>query len=302
MSIATVSTYSIIQTTLNDVTQVESQLQNAQAQLSSGFSSSDFAGMSANVSQYLSLDSILTKTNQYLNDNKIIEARLNTTSTVIGQVISTATGFQSLLSQRISGASNNASFPTQINGLWQTFTGQLNTTLDNQYLFSGTATGSQAVSDTQFPSLIVPGRPDASYYGGSNRDITARPQDSSLITYNVRADAPAFQKIFAGLALAKQGDHDGNIDMLKKAEDLVQGGLKDLVAIQATVNANSAQYNTIDTNLTNQKLYFQGVQNSVGNTDIVSVSTQLSINQGILQAAFQAFAKISSLKLSDYLK
>ncbi len=302
MPVATVSTYSVQQTTLNDVSKVENQLQNAQAQLSSGFASQDFAGMASNVSQYLSLDNVLGKVNQYLSDNKVVETRVNTTSTIIGQLITTGNSFQSLLSQRISGVSNSAAFGTQVNGLWQTITGQLNTTLSGQFLFSGSATNKQAVDTNSFPSLLVPGTPDSGYYGGSNQDITARPQDNTEIIYNVRADNPAFQKLFAALSLAKQGDATNNSAMLSQAENLVQASLKDMGGLQATVNANAAQFSTIDNSLTNQQLYYKGVQEQVGNTDIVSVSTQLSINQGILQAAFQAFAKISSLRLSDYLK
>ena len=50
------------------------------------------------------------------------------------------------------------------------------------------------------------------------------------------------------------------------------------------------------------KLYFLGVKEEIGNADLVSVSTQVAINQGILQASFQAFAKINSLKLADFLR
>ncbi len=78
--------------------------------------------------------------------------------------------------------------------------------------------------------------------------------------------------------------------------------LQGIIAAQATVNANKVQLTNIDTNLASSKLYWQGIQQGIGNTDVVSVSTQVAINQGILQAAFQAFAKISSLRLSDFLK
>ena len=302
MAISNVSTYTVLQTTLNDVSKVETDLTNEQEQLSSGNKSQDFTGMSAQVQQYLSLDNVLTKTNQYLTDNQIVETRINGTSTALTQIINAATSLQNLVAQRLTGVSNNAAFGTQINGLWQQIAGQLNTNVDNQYIFSGTKTNTPAVDSTNFPTLQKVGVPDAGYYQGSQQDMTAHPQDSTSVTYNARADAPGFQQLFAGLAMAQLGDSANNTAYLTQAENLVQSGLQGIIGIQATVNSNSAQFSTIDKNLNNQKLYLQGIQQSIGNTDIVAVSTQVAINQGILQAAFQAFAKISGLRLADYLK
>jgi len=40
----------------------------------------------------------------------------------------------------------------------------------------------------------------------------------------------------------------------------------------------------------------------IGNADILGASTQISINQGILQASFRSFSILSQLRLSDFLK
>lgn len=301
MAVTGISTYEVFQTTITDVTKTMNSLLNAQAQLSSGNKSSDFTGMADQAQQYLSLDNILSKTNQYLNDNQIVETRISTTSAVLDQTITTATSLQNLISSRRSGVTT-AAFAEQLDGLWQQFANQLNTTVNNQYIFSGTKTGTAPVNPDNFPTTIHAGVPDDSYYLGSKQDLTAQPQDNTTITYNVRADASGFQKIFAGLALAKQGDASNDGEALADAFTLVQTGLQDIINTQATVNANKVQYSVIDKNLQNTKLYWQGIQESINNTDVVAVSTQVAINQGILQAAFQAFAKITSLRLSDFLR
>jgi len=302
MAVNSVSTYAIFQSTLTDMNKVETDLNNEQMQLSSGSKAQNFAGMADNVQQYLSLDATIAKTNQYLNDNQLVETRINTTSSVLSQVVDIATSLQSLISQRLSSAGNNSAFGTQLQGVWQQLTGQLNTSVDNQYLFSGTAVNTPPVNATDFPALQQSGVPDAGYYQGNQQNITVSAQDNTSVTYNVRADAPAFQQLFAGLAMAQQGDQLNSSNALSQAETLVQSGLQGIINIQATVNTNKVNYTTIDQNLNNLKLYWQGILQSLGNTDVVAVSTQVAINQGILQAAFQAFAKISSLRLSDYLK
>jgi flagellar hook-associated protein 3 FlgL len=118
----------------------------------------------------------------------------------------------------------------------------------------------------------------------------------------VRANDPSFQDIFAGLAMAQQGDANNSTTDLQQAENLVQQGIKGLTALQASIGTVAGQLTASDTSLNNQKLYYQGLQETIANTDIVSVSTQVAVNQGILQAAFEAFSKITSLQLSDYLK
>lgn len=302
MAIPVVSTYSVIQRTLDDVSKVQNDLIQNQIQLSSGKKAQDFTGMADQVQDYLSLDGVISKVNQYLSDNQIVETRINTTSTALGNVLGTANNLLSLISQRRTGVANAGAFSNQLRGLWQQVTGELNTQVNNQYIFSGTKTTSPAVDAENYPTLLQDGVPDAGYYRGNQQDIAVIAQDNVVIKYNVRADAPGFQKLFAGLAMADKASASLDDDALAKAYDLVQDAVQDITSTQALVNANKVQYTTIDQGLQNQKLYWQGIRDSIGNTDMVSVSTQVAINQGILQASFQAFAKISALRLSDYLR
>ena len=302
MAVNPISTYAIVQSTLSDVNNVEGNLQREQEQVSSGNASQDFAGLGGQVQQFLSIDSVLSHTNQYLNDNKIVETRVATTSSVLGQVITTASSLQNLISSRLSGVANSSAFGSQLQGIFQQLAGQLNTAIGNQYLFSGSQINSPAVDAKNFPTLQQVGAADASYYLGNSQGLTTRPQDNSVITYNVCGNAQGFQDIIAGLATAKAGDDANDSTLLQQAENLVQKGMQLVTNYKATVDANAVQLSTDDTNLTNSKLYLQGIQQSIGNTDLVSVSTQIATNQGILQAAFQVYSKISSLRLSDYLK
>ena len=103
----TISTYAVFQSTLADVSNTESQLTSEQEQLSSGNAAQNFAGMADQAQQYLSLNATISRTNQYLNNNQIIEARVSTTSSVLGQVITTANSLQSLISQQRTGVSDS---------------------------------------------------------------------------------------------------------------------------------------------------------------------------------------------------
>jgi len=297
----TVGTYANFQSTLNDMSSVEGKLLKQQEQLSSGDAFQSFSDMGSQTQQYLSLTDTISQTNQYLANHQTVEANVNTTSSVLTNVITAANSLQSLIAQRMSGTESNG-FSSEITASWQSLVGQLNTNVSGQYLFSGSAINTPPINDSTFPTLQTPGMPDAGYYRGNSQDLTTRIDNTTLVTYNIRANDPAFQQLFAGLAMAQQGNANNDTAALKQAENLVQQGIKGITALQASVGTVAGQLVTSDTNLNNQKLYYQGLQESIGNTDIVSVSTQVAVNQGVLQAAFEVFAKITSLQLSSYLK
>jgi flagellar hook-associated protein 3 FlgL len=303
MSLGRISTFALHQTTLRDSSKVQVNLADLQQQLSSGFKSQDFAGLGGSESeQFLLLENKIAKTDIYLNNNKIATTRINSTDNVLSQVIDTAANLKSLISQRRNAASNSGAFPETLKGAWQSLVSQLNTSLEGRFLFGGTRTDVAPVNPDTFPTLEVDGVPDDNYYQGSAEDVLLRADDNTEINYNVRADDMGIQQIFAGLAMAQKG-HDANSDAdLVKAYDLVTQGLDGVIATRSIVNQNKVAIDNINTRHDSFKLYFQGVKEEIGNADLVSVSTQVAINQGILQAAFQAFAKINSLKLSDFLR
>lgn len=302
MAISNVSTYQVFQQTLGDVTKVSSDLAQQQGQLSSGNKSRDFAGIANQSQQYLALSASIQQSEQYLNDNQVAISRLDATSSVLSQLVNVATDLNNLISARRTGVQVNSAFQLQIQEKWQIMVGQLNTNSAGRYLFSGSAVDQPAVDNVNFPTLTVPGVPDNGYYTGSNQDITLRADNNIVLNYNVRADDPGIQKIFAGLAMAKQANDANSDDLFQQAYNLIQDGIQGVISTKATVDSNKVAVTNINKNHENFKLYWQGLQESIGNTDIVAVSTQVAVNQGVLQAAFQAFAKINSLRLSDFLR
>lgn len=303
MSVGRISTYALQQTTLRDASKAQVNLADLQQQLSSGSKSQDFAGLGGNKSeQFLLLENKIAKTDVYLDNNTIVGTRIDSTDTILGQVIDTAANLKNLISQRRNAASNTAAFPDSLTGAWQALVSQLNTSLEGRYIFGGTRTDTPPVNANNFPTLEEDGVPDDGYYNGSKQDISIRADDNTEMTYNVRADDSGLQQIFAGLAMAMKGHNENSDGDLSKAYDLVEQGLNGVIATQSVVNQNKVALSDINTRHQSFKLYFQGVKEEIGNADLVSVSTEVAINQGILQASFQAFAKINSLKLSDFLR
>lgn len=303
MSIGRISTYMIQQLTLKNSSQVQGTLADLQIQLSSGKKSQDFAGIAAQSEQFLSLENKIAGTQLYQDNNKLAEARTNSTSSALDQVITTGTDIKNLiLLRRNQSAANSLPFDQQLLSYYQTIANQLNITSEGHYLFSGTKTDTQPLDSAEFPKLKADGTLDTSYYKGGDKDIVTRVDDGVDLTLNVRADAPGFKKIMEGLALAKKASAENSDSDLARAYNLVDVGVKAITDTQAAVNTNKVTISQLTDRQTTLKLYWTGLKEDIGNTDLVSVSTQVAVNQGILQAAFSTFAKINNLKLSDFLR
>ncbi|MFO0388215.1 MAG: hypothetical protein ACK502_00645 [Alphaproteobacteria bacterium] len=303
MALGRIGTYAVFQSTIKDMSNAQNELIRLQTQISSGLKSQNYAGIADQTEQFLDLENKISKTDLYIKNNRVVKTRLEVTSTSLDQIVETANSLKNLIATRRSGTQGELStFRAQLTDMWQTIAAQLNVSSEGRYLFSGTSTDVKPVDANQFPRLSTLGVPDDGYYSGSNEDIIIRAQEDIEFTYNIRADNPAFQKIIAGLSTALEGDEGSSDVNLAAAYDFVDEGLRDVITLQASVNANKVAIDEIDSQHQSFKLYWQGVKEDIGNTDLVAASTQVALNQGILQAAFQAYARINSLRLSDFLQ
>lgn len=299
-----ISSYNVHQSLLRDTTRTQTNLFDLQGQLSSGIKSSTFSGLGSGVEQFADLESRMSRSNTYVDGASVVSARLDTTDKALDSIINTATDIKNLITlRRNSAVGDSVAFQTQLEGKWKELVSEMNASAEGRYLFSGTATNTPAVEGDTFPLLQEDGVPDQGYYHGSNEDVSMRIDDNVSIIYNVRGNDPAFQKIFAGVAMAgKFGTKSGESAEMQQAYDLIAQGVDGVIGVRAVVNANKVTVQNTSDRQQSQLLYWKGLKEGISNTDIVAVSTEVAVNQGILQASFQAFARISNLKLSDFLR
>ncbi len=299
MTIQRVTTQALHQTTLGDVTRVQSNIANLQNQISSGRKTDNFQGLGNQVEHFVQLESRISKSETYIENNAIVLSRVNTTRVVVDDIIDLVDDIENfIVSSRNVGANESLDFNNQISSMRDRLDEMLNTNFDGRYLFGGTRTNAPPISDNPVP--LTPGVPDANYYEGSSEDVVARVDDNIEINYGVRADAEGFQKVYAAISLAIESE-GGSDPERANALDLIQDGLQDIIAEQTTVNSNIVAIENITARHNDLQTYWAGVSGSLINTDIVEASTQLAVDQTVLQAAFQSFASLNRLRLIDFL-
>lgn len=304
MSLQRVSTLALQQNTMRNAMGVQSTLAQAQLQISSGKKAQTFADLGGGqVEQFISLDNKFARTSEYLKNNQIAQSRMNLVNTALDQVIETANNLKNLLLQRRNQTlAGTVGFPQQAEGFYKAMAGQLNTQFEGRYIFAGTRTDVRPIDDTQLPTNVQLGVPDSGYYRGSAEDVTLRIDDGFSITPNIRADDPSVQKLMAGIATALSGDRTNNDADLASAFDLLSEGINGLINVQAKNNANTVMLSQAETRQTTLQTYWKSTKEDLISADIVSLTTQVAVDQGVLQATFQVFSRINSLQLSDFLR
>lgn len=297
-----IGTYANHQNLLHDTASVQERLAELQGQISSGRKTDTFVGLGNRIEFTTALQTRIRRSDKYVESNNLIKTRLETMNGSISQVLDIAIKLKSMaVTARSATGTEYPIFIQTVKSMMGDAASQLNMSLGGRSLFAGTKTNAEAVPDP-IPSLVTDGVADDGYYNGNNEDSTTQISDSLSITYNVRGNEQGFQDLFAAMQTLVTAMENNDQILLDKASQLADSAAEEINAIQSRVNNN---INIIE--ITNQAhdssvTYLKGVLGTEISTDVVAASTQVAIDQSILQASFSAFAKISSLRLADYLR
>lgn len=178
---------------------------------------------------------------------------------------------------------------------------------------AGDITGNEAVAATLSAS---------SYYGGDSQTQTHRVARDREFSVDLNAIDPAFEKAIRAIGLIAQGEFgtagglDQNTDRIEDALFLVNSALDPTVPgtppFGAEQSGNFDQVLTdlafervlIDQTNTNHKrliTFFDDRSSEIEDQDRLEAVTRLLADQQVLEASFQALARIRNLTLADFL-
>lgn len=301
--ISRISTLGIHNISLTNFTKVQSNLNTLQDQISSGVKGRDFEAYNGQVEQLTGLEKEVKKLNNYIDNNAETISRLRTTENALTEMIELVDDIEDLMVlQRNPANAGNIAFELQIKQLRFAVADELNINLEGRYLFGGTRTDvPPVIDDPEVPDAITPGVADDAYYQGSKQNVIVRAQDNVQLEYEARADNPAFQKLFSALSLAIKAETEGSQENIARALDLTQEALEGIIALRAKVQSERVNVERIVVRQNDTKLYFAGVIEDITKVDIVAAASRVAIDEATLTATFQVFARISALRLSDFL-
>lgn len=285
---------------LSDLEQSQSALNVALQQVATGKrvnQPSDDPGASANMVQ----NGIDTANNdQYMQNINTLQTTVQAASSALNNVVSSLTQAISLGTQGANGtnsASNLQALATEVQGILSNVVSQANTSVQGNYIFGGTVTGTAPyTADASSPTGYT-------YNGNNNANAVAIGEN-----LNVQVNLPGSQ-IFSSAS-------NGVIGALSSLVTALQSGTPSSIstatasvsAALSNVGLQQGFYSNVETQLNSQESALQQdkvtlstqATNLVG-VDMAAAATQLNQAETANSAALAAAAKVLPVSLLNYL-
>jgi flagellar hook-associated protein 3 FlgL len=283
----------------------QSRLYDGQVQVSSGKKSVQYSGVAQDTRRLLNIEASHTRTSQYIENNNLVEQRLQIMETNVAQIFDIASDFKTLLVNALN-ADNSAdlAMPTQAQSMLDELTGLLNVEYDGRYLFSGTRTTTAPVLQSDLPgSYTVPTSDgDASaYYQGNATEFTLQADEDFTIQYGVTASETGFERVIRALHMIVIGAPNDR-DVLNDAQTVMELAITGISDIRTGIGASRSAIDNVNTRLSEYQLFSEQTMGDLENADLTEIITRMSADEVAMEAAFSIIARLSDLTLNRFLR
>lgn len=289
--------------TINSLNRRQSSLAELQREISSGVKFNSYAEVAqeGQTRRYVGFGTAIDRTETFQRNNKILQIRLETTDQSIKNVADVNKDVIAAITQERSANKETVPLTEILKGALQRIEDQLNTNVAGRFLFSGSQTDTPAVSSLQTSNLDGT-TPTDNYYQGDAVDLSQKISTNVTIQHNIRANDPVFQKLIGAIHRAIAAEASGDDTELAAAFDLANEAQSELTGVRSIVGTNLKNLQEVEADHESFRTYFRNTLGEIEGTDVAEASIQLSLDQAVLTASFQAFARISGLTLSQYLR
>lgn len=285
---------------LDDLQQSQSALNIALQQVASGKrvnQPSDDPGASANMVQ----NGIDTANNdQYIQNINTLQTTVQAASSALNNVVSSLTQAVSLGTQGANGtnsASNLQALATEVQGILSNVVSQANTSVQGNYIFGGTVTGTAPyTADASSPTGYT-------YNGNSNSNSVAIGDN-----LNVQVNLPGSQifssagnSVIGALSSLVTALQSGSSSSISTATASVSAALSNIGLQQGFYSNVETQLNAQETALQQDKVTLSTQATNLVGVDMAAAATQLNQAETANSAALAAAAKVLPVTLLNYL-
>jgi len=226
--------------TLSRISDTQLLWNRLQMQIASGRKSEDYAGLGRNAERLVSLQSTHGRVSQYTDNNKIVDTRLQTMESSIGQVFDILSRYKTLLVNALNSDNGvSLGLAAQSQQMLNEVSALLNVRDGNRYLFAGSKTDTLPVDLSGLPiAYAIPTTAGGSigYYQGDSVALKVQADDNLQVTYGVTAGDSAIE---AGIRALHLGVTQGPTDRvaLNHALDVVNALRDDRVTNEPSTEA-----------------------------------------------------------------
>ena len=288
----------------------QNRLADKQAQISSNQKSQDYAGISSDSMQLVSLETSERRMEQYLTDNVYVDLRLNGTLNSIDSLKHSITDIRGILrSLMVDGKLAAGVDKDTISDVkTQEIEDFLNTTINGRYLFSGSKTNTRPVETGNMTTAPAYDAESSSYYKGDDTIIKARIDEGVVMEYGVTAADSGFEKLLRSIRILRStditGDPPNDADYMKKVEhslNLLTQADSEIQALEMNIGTRIQQLETTNKNITISQNFARGLIADIEGVDTFQAVAELTQDQTMLEASYSTMVRLSNLTLTKFL-
>lgn len=281
------------------------RLNEGQLQVSSGRKSESFAGIARETRQLVNVEASHIRITQYMENNKLVDQRLETMETSVAQIFDVLTQFKELLVNGLNA--NNATelaMPIQAQGFLDEITALLNVQDDGRYLFAGSRTDTQPVDQSALPASYTVPTADgeaAAYYQGDTEQFSVRADESFTVDYGANAGEQGFERTIRALDViikAAPGDRAA----MEHALGIVNDALVDVSDIRTRIGTSRQALENVNRRHDDYLLFAEKKISDIEAVDVTKVITQMNADQIAVEASYTVIGRLSQLNLTSFLR
>lgn len=285
---------------ITDFKKLQGQLNEKQAKIGAESKADTFAELGSDLNSVQSFKLSIERSKRYVASIQDAQRRNDAQFSAIQQVIDLAQQFkQNLTIENSAATSGTNNLNQQANSILDSIRGALNSKDGANFLFGGSKTTTEPVTNLTYATSMDSTTPTANYYTGDDFKQAVDVSSSLRVEYGVTASDDAFKNLIGAINLAKTAEStNGNYT---DTGTLLNSAIEDLISLQARIGDNARIFDSsLDYN-TKAKTTFEQKYSEVNEPDIVQLTIETSQLQATLEASFSAFSRISQLSLINFL-
>jgi flagellar hook-associated protein 3 FlgL len=285
--------------TINDFRRLQNELYDKQSLVGADTKANTYKQLGNDISTVANLTFAADKTARYVTAGNEASRRIDSIFNAMGDILKIAENFKTVLMLENSSSANVNDLKSAASSALDSLQSALNSRDGSMYLFGGSRTDVEPVSQMNVTNSLVNGQPTANYYNGDSYKFSVSVNSTLTIDYGVTAADEPFAKFAAALNIAKNIEANGG--SMEEAGNLLNEAIDGIIAMRATIGY---QQNTIKQTVAMQESANVALKQNlaeINSPDTVSLTIEIASLSAALQATFQNFTAISRLRLTDYI-
>lgn len=296
------STIQVFNQTVSDFKLIQDRLFQNQSKIGADSKFETFAEMDNDLTVVQTFESSIQRSERFITSLNTVKRRLDVVDTSISNIIDTAVNFKSSL---ILENSTTNSLVNDLSSLaddtLDIISGSLNERINSNYVFAGSKTNTQPVSDLKTVNSVVSGEVTANYYNGDEFKAAVDVSRSLRIEYGITASDPAFQNLIGAINNAKAAEISGKPSDLNQAGEQLDAAIEEVISLRAKVGGNLQSIEQSIEIQDKARVNFEQKLAEIKEPNIVDLTIQTSADTAALTAVFQSFSRISNLSLVNFI-